>query len=625
MPRNFETGYAFKEAHNTKYEKKSEAFYQNQEASLENFQNTVVEEDQVILKAELSEMTEEAKQAAYLDKYNEQIVGNKMNAKDREAKKLRKKARTMASTAKKRTAELYKKIDQKASEIAQASGLNMENITLERLNSYKLTKAQIKADPKIKKNFETLKKQAPPIYQRYCKMENLYIDMINADTKNNDLLQLVYKQLQDASMEWQHVKEKIDSICITQPIISEERKQQFENEREHLDNNPVFSHLSISKDDQKKLKHDYEKEKSEGYYEKEIKNSLKKHTIDWNKNDDTIRKEMESLKATIDNKQKEFDSEKDQKEAEKKEREIAYLRKDLHDYEIEMFVRKSVNKIVETEQVTPQKVEERITRYLKKIAENAEFRFRANEEVSYMIMQNRSICGGSDDYKQMNSSMYMPFSSKKMDYSLRGNLTYGYLGGKNEKEFVGLGNEVKDQVDMYGHVSLKLNKEKMKNRTAFVVGNSLHNYDVLSGRSIDDPDLLAVGENFDSVYKRAKELEENGWKMDSAEQEARRVVTSDGGRMRYFEAHYLGRVSAREIDEVTYTYRGAFPNIERLKGELAENAELKKLYELIQVINEIPQKYGRDKNDPKIKMTVWDANGNALSSGDLDYIFNSDN
>ena len=333
---------------------------------------------------------------------------------------------------------------------------------------------------------------------------------------------------------------------------------------------------------------------------------IEKHTIDWDK---SIEQVIAQYEAEI----KSYEG----KEDSKSKRMVSGLRKKIGDMEVERYIRPKVYELVEKKrkegiEITPKQVEEKINKYLETVANKASLRFRASAESTGYILTGRNVCAEVKEYNELRKKMYDPMD---LIPTTRGNITFGYLGGNSATECVGYLNPEMDKLQNYGSISIKLRRDKVKDRTGFVCGNSLYNYDRERARSIEHPDILAVDGSLEKVYERAVQLDKNGGEMFSAEQEALETINDRTGLI-YFEAQYLGKVGAAEIEELTYIYKGDMTD--KVNG-IIEDTGFINLYNDVKMINSNPSDYEREEGAPEIKISVWDSFGHEMSWEDVKF------
>lgn len=591
----------------------------------------------------LSQMSEEEKEAARIkleEGYNAEMLQAKKDqaVSDREKKNIRKKAAAKSKNTAKRTKAFRQKMNAFMSEQAKSAGYVGNSLTLSGLESLKADKTMSKEK---KANLATLKKNAPLLYGRLKSMETMLENMRNAQSGGDTgMLSFLEAEYRETQRQWEEMEHKISQMMpVTLPEESTVQSKLTFHSQNYEVNECLFADLNVEEYRHGKPMTLNEDDCSlTDPINTEIEKNLQKKEFNWErdiqKEFDESNVEKTKLHDVYKKNQKEYD------ELEKRRRQLTdpeYKRfrelgkivsdgkeafrnaeKKAKDLEVEVHVKKQMQQIIDESpepKPTFADIEKTVNSYLKKVADSAELRFRASPGGVVGILQGRSMCNASDDYNEMVHSMYSP----NTQLTVKSNLTFGYLGGGNAKEYVGNGNGGKNDIlARYGKVSLRLNKDKMKNRTAFVVGNSYGNYQTERGRSLNHPDILSAGTYLQDTYKRAKEVEQ-GAKLESAEREA--VKNGCGGNY-YFECHYLGRISAQEIDEVTLVLDGQKLNMkpEVLREEFKNNQNLKDMYDQVNIVNSHLKDYGREDGNP-IKLTVWDNAGNSLSFNDIKSIF----
>ncbi len=483
------------------------------------------------------------------------------------------------------------------------------NYTIFRINSFNKKNNPDMPEEDVKK-YQTLKKQAPKVYERLLKLEHVMNILVLKDQKYQQLYQFAQMELNQARNEWEYVQHMANRINYKPTINKEAERRQLEARRKDVPKG-------------EKHKRDKYTELDEAY-----KNELK-----------------ENLK--VDRGNPKFNLEADLDKLKKR----GYLDDQA---EMDFILTQQMNLIKKSDpEATPEKVQAVVTEYLKKLAEKSELRFRVHTKSVESILNTRyrSAYGGKGGKYQ--SLMEKQFS-KNTSLKTHEAFSFGILGGKNAKEFSGFGSF--DACRQFGKVSMRLNKEKMRGRATFTCGNSMGSieddkipgmhsvnfYNIKRARSVyDDIDISNCGNNLASIYFRARNLKENDYKdLQSAEQEALKVIHDRGNQM-YFECQFHGQVGPAEIDELTIVMSNKIESksamTEALKqrdmsvpmwdfskmedlDELKKSPDIKSVYDTVNIINKHPEEYGRDPQGEEMKVTVWDCYGHTISFDDLKFI-----
>lgn len=563
----------------------------------------------------------------YNSMYSNERKKKKDDLSDRQKNKLKKDAKKLVRTTKTRRKEMRQKVEKMANTYMESNGLSTTSGQIEYVKQAKVFNDVSKEE---KLMVDAVKKTAPIAYKRYVSYGNYLAGLLKGEKseKTDKLITFVTKEYEKAKSEWENINSKIESgklkMEVPIKVMSEADHDNVIHEYNkknpyHMIDKPYPDTFSIDTLLTPKVGDDY-------FEPGEMKSMLKKRKIDWSKNYcfDTKGKSKE-----------ESDEIKKQRDEVKNGLGDEYL-EDCFD--VLGHIQSQMEEIIKEEKdkngvdVTKEEIDELVTTYLKKVVSNSEFCFRCNNDAFMGIIHNYSNSRASDKYDSMFAHFYQQhYIPKNYKGVAQGTLTYGYLGGKNAKEYFGYKNEEKDTLSLYGNLSIRLNKEKFKDSVGFVVGNSLGHYKTFEGEPIDrvrgrntkDPDILCAGNSLKALYKRAKEVKANNWKTESPEQEAKYVSRSDGDQYKYFEAHYVGPISAPQIDEVTYIWDSELSNdIEAIKkaGTFKKNTGLRESYEMIKFINANKEKFSRE-DMPDMKISVWDKYGHTVTFNDLKMIF----
>ena len=617
---------------------KQETRFNKQERESINKLDAKFDENALAYEDMLSKMTAEERQAAMAEAkarleegYNDQLTRARGDAplSDRQKKKILSQARDMANTTSKRVGEMRKKVDDFAKKHAETTKLNTSSIALYGLNNYKV---DADASDEVKDKVKTLKKTAPKIYERYVRYANLYKHLHLSTRKDAGLIKFVIHELNVAKEEWLSVNKKIEKYA---PVaISDKNVASVAVADEREDRRPALSTEFLMLDEEKwddereiAIKDNGDSFADEELVTGEIKNSLEKKDIDWDRDIEAEIRDVEGEKESKEAELKALNEGLKEKEASKDQRkQIKGLEKDIRDLErkindlkIESYTKSAMQNIIDATpgpKPTMKEIEKTINNYLKEIGKNAEIKFRAKTKAVIGILNGCAICGNQGVYKDLLHMMY----SQNTEIEPMGNLTFGYLGSKDVDGYIGKDGAGEGLLGNYGHVAIKLNKNKVKHRTGFLVGNSKENYSKQRSRGLDKPDILAAGGDLAALYERAKKIAA-GEKMLSPEQEAKLI----DGAYPYFECQIVGRVSSREIEEITYNMPVELPqDFESLKRIINSGAydDLKDLYKQVNLINKHPDSYDRDGEQP-LKLSVWGTNGVEIGYHELKVIFES--
>ena len=535
----------------------SDTQYQTAEALQQTFKN-----DSVLATVHASTMTPQEMQSAYENKYVSVLNVKKANEGSREMKRVKKQAKEKAKSA----IVLQKQLEKQLNDLGDQNDKGNIAKKYQTLINSNMTLRRIQAsrDPE----HDALKSTAPSILERGLKLTHA-MEVLEYEKDNMpELYAYAKEELTRTQNEWQKIEARFMN-----PVIDEEQEKELLKDREKKEGRgETYAGLDIQ-------------------YETELDKNLKKRVLfGKNKNYDPGPK----MKEVID-------------------KQISDIKKDYPD-------------------ITEEEIESTVNEYLERMLENAEFHMRAGVNLTGLILQSRSHSReGKDEYNEMIKKMY---SNRDDNADCSKIINYAYLGSKYSGGYLARNKYSKSQIDtldIYGNVAIKLDKKKFlrNGNVSFVVGNSLHHYDEKHGRSaiVDKarntgPDITCCGKNLARVFKRAHELKQDGWKnMVSPEQEAQ-MVAKDDMTLRYFEAHFHGNVGPGEIEEITYIVKPkktsgfSYTNLEG-KKEIKNNADIRKLYDHINIINKNPTKYGRKVNDPKLKLTIWDTVGNSISYAEL--------
>ncbi len=514
------------------------------------------------------------------------------HASDRE---IRRRAEKKTSTALK----LRKMLQELGNTGRSFDGIINSNYTIFKLNSF--NKKKIKGmSPEDVKKMETLKKQAPKVYERLLKLEHVSVLLAGKGAQYKELFDFAERELAQARNEWAHVEDMANLVTYTPTINKETERQQLEDKRKEVEKG--------------------DKHKRDKYTEL----------------DQTYKDELaENLKPIDNNLELDLNDMKNK---------LILTEKEQMDY----VLTKQMQIIKERDpKATPETVKAVVKEYLKKIADASELRFRVGASTAPLILNSRYRSAYDSKSGKYKSLMEKQFSenTKLKTYEA---FSFGILGGKNAKEFSGYGSS--DACRQYGTVSIKLKKDKMAGRATFTCGNSMGSitddnlymknlsfYDVKHARSVHgDIDISCCGENLSAIYFRAKNLKENGYKdIKSAEQEALKVIGDRGVQM-YFEAQLHGQVGAAEIDELTIVMsrkgqkkgrieddenapKWDFSKMEDLEA-IKNDPDVKNVYDAVNIVNKNAAEYGRTPEDGEMKVTLWDCYGHTITFDDLKFI-----
>jgi len=538
-----------------------------------------LEDNKKIFSSEVEKMSDEDRLLFYENKHNVEILpaDRAANASEREKRKLRKRARSMAKKSNGRYVKLRKKVFDLARDYSVRKNPAGENFSVKRIEGFKTPSSYSKEQ---KRKVATLKNNAGKCYARYLSMKCLYTDMENGDSENVEVFNMVANEYEIAYAEWKHMKSLADCLCsVSVKELSEDEKKEgkAKNKRseeelwEYSPEKVVFNH---------------------GFDEQ-----IKKKYIDWDVDFDNEIQKLELEKNGISgNKRDEFDYDVE-----------------INTLKVKKFVKGEMEKLIEENKqqgknLTVSKIEKDVNAYLKKVTDKCELRFRCPYEAVLGILGGKMHSG---NYDELMKKWY----SSKAKESTSNLFTFGYCGGDDATEYQGIDN---DNLNVYGYFSVKLNKEKFEDSTSVIVGNSHGNYEKQKGRDLQNPDILAVGNNLRSVYNRAQEVKK-GAKLLSAEQEANIVSKYD--RKTYFECHFRKTIEASGISEITYMFNREEINDPEMNFEryIQNNKDIREIYSFVKYINANPKDFGREGLEP-LKLSVWTNDGKTFDFEDMKYI-----
>ena len=570
----------------------------------------------------------------YNSMYSNERKKKKDDLSDRQKNKLKKDAKKLVRTTKTRRKEMRQKVEKMANTYMESNGLSTTSGQIEYVKQAKVFNDVSKEE---KLMVDAVKKTAPIAYKRYVSYGNYLAGLLKGEKseKTDKLITFVTKEYEKAKSEWENINAKIESgkLKMEVPIKVMDEKEHGEM-IENFNSQLLSDEHKIDKDTYMRQTYSIDtllnsKVGSDYFSEVQIKDMLKKRKIDWSKNYyfgidfKKTRKEQEEKYALRDKAKEELKDD--------------YL---VDCIDVIGHIQLQMEAIIKEEKdkngvdVTKEEIDELVTTYLKKVVSNSEYRFRCSPDAFLGMIHKYSSCRSTDNYDAMFAHFYQEqYIDKNIKGLSKGTLTYGYLGGKNAKEYVGYKNEGKeDTLDAYGTLSIRLNKDQFKNLSGFVVGNSLGHYKVyendgkdrVRGRNIDDPDILCAGNSLKELYYRAKEVKAKDWKVESVEQEAKYVSRSDGNQYKYFEAHYIGPISAPQIAEATYMLPkniNLSPNIpqrdrDEASKKIKTNKSIRKIYELAKYVNDNKDKFHRE-DMPDMQVTIWDKYGNTITYNEL--------
>lgn len=563
----------------------------------------------------------------YNSMYSNERKKKKDDLSDRQKNKLKKDAKKLVRTTKTRRKEMRQKVEKMANTYMESNGLSTTSGQIEYVKQAKVFNDVSKEE---KLMVDAVKKTAPIAYKRYVSYGNYLAGLLKGEKseKTDKLITFVTKEYEKAKSEWENINSKIESgkLKMEVPI-------KVMSNNEHLEMLEIFNGNMVSEAHKisKQFPEEYsidgllnKKVDSDYFMESEVKGMLKKRKIDWSKN--------YCYKIDVTDKSEEENKKVEQKEKVKKELGDDYLADCI---DVIGHIQLQMENIIKEEKekngvdVTKEEIDELVTTYLKKVVSNSEYRFRCAPNAFIGMVHKYSSCRSTDSYNSMFAHFYQKqYIDKNIKDLSKGTITYGYLGGKNAKEYVGYKNGgAEDTLDIYGSLSVRLHKDKFKNLSGFVVGNSLGHYKVLKnddrdrvrGRDVDDPDILCAGNSLKELYYRAKEVKSKDWKVESVEQEAKYVSRSDGIQYKYFEAHYIGPVAAPQIAEATYMLPKEINLSQKYEegiGKIRSSQSIREVYELVKFVNTNKKKFHRE-DMPDMQVTLWDKYGNTITYNEL--------
>ncbi len=548
----------------------------------------------------------------YQEKYESIVRQRDASASDRD---VREKAESKTKTA----MDLHKKLQELCGSLKGFKDIVNLNYTVQLIKSYS-TKRHVALEKNDSKKLSTLKKKAPAIYERYLKLE--HVEKMLKVRKNDypDLYEFAQQDLQRAKSEWQHTEEMAARLVVEKPqgpVKQKKEKKIAPKIDKAKEKKQLQTYKSLHNRFVADTKNDDNDTVLDQDYKDELEENLKQKTMDWSILED---KEFNALKKKVSV------YEPDPEDA------MNYVLA----FQMKKILADPANK-----GVTPQQVEKTVNEYLKRMIEKSAFQARIKMDYIIPVLNTRYFSNsGIGAYNKLMKKQYSENTSKTAHQCL----SFGSLGADDAKGIlVGAGGS--DPVSMYGNITIRLNKEKMKGRVTFVCGNSkgevnstnaglggdvtLDFYDVKHGRAayIDEkaghaPDITACGMNLEKIYKRAKELEARNWEgLQDGGREAVTTIT-DKPQCSYFETHYHGNVGVAELDEVTFILNRGMPinlakaNEYTLEKNIEQDEDLRELYDYINIVNKNPKIYGREGMDD-LKLTVWDTYGNTMSFEDI--------
>lgn len=557
---------------------------------------------------ELAEMNAEERanaKAAMEEGYYKQLRQGKSDAalSDRQKNKLQSQSKDMVKDSGKKVAEFRKKVDALAKKMATSDNIDKSSVTLSGLENYVIPKD---ASKDTKNQIKILRKSAPKIFGRLREYENLYEKLQSDTLEEKGLVKFVASELENVRAEWRLMQKRIyESIPTEVKLFSSQDTSERYDAREALTDTYVTIDLKTFDKDHVIENDDTHEPVNEEVIESEIKKSLEKKEVNWDRD---IQAEIKEAEAALEKLKKENGDAKAINDQEKL----------VNDLKVEEFTKDEMRKIIDNSHdpnLTMKEIERTVTNYLKEITKNCEIKFRAKPLGVKHILNSCAMSADEPVYKELLHKMYSP----NANINPRGNLTFGYLGGKDVHGYIGKKVALSGTLGDYGHVALKLNKEKVKNRCGFIAGNSKQNYAKQKARSIEHPDILGTGHVLPKLYERAKAIEK-GAKMMSPEQEA---VSLDF--YPYFECQVVGSITAADVDEIQFTMSELPRNIDELKAELLEGPKSQALWDLFKQVNTInsdPNLYNRSGMKP-LKITVWGCNDVEVTFEELKMIYQS--
>jgi len=541
-----------------------------------------LEDNKIIFSSEVEKMTEEERIAFYENKHREELLprDREANASEREKRRLRKTARSQAKNSNVRYVKLRSKVHELAKDYIVNKQIADESFAVERIERFSIPWSYTRAK---KKQVAALKKNARACYERYLSVKHLYTDMESNDSQNIDLFNMVANEYENAYKEWNHMKSLADELCVV-PVkkISERENDEYREMNKRADC------------DFMKVDHNF----MNGF-----RDQITKQDIDWDEDFDAeldkLEKERKGLNGNKDN---------------YRDYEV-----DINTLKVKSFLNKEMDKLInEKKQLnqgkvpTKAEIEKDVNEYLKKVFDKGELRFRCKCGAALGILGEKMK---GDDYEELVKKWY----TSECQNGYKDLFRFGYCGGDDATEYQG---RKKDALSGYGEISIKIKKEKFKDSTSFIVGNSYGNYENQKARAISNPDILAVGNNLKAVYERAIEIK-NGARLLSPEQEANIVSKYDNRT--YFECHYASNIDASTISEITFidAIKEDGASKEMIIKDIRENKNLREVYGFVKYINANPEEFGREKNDP-LKITVWTGDGMTFNFEDIKYILETE-
>lgn len=296
------------------------------------------------------------------------------------------------------------------------------------------------------------------------------------------------------------------------------------------------------------------------------------------------------------------------------------------------------------EEITEERAEQMVERYLKNLIDKNHFCFRCSPTSFGFIAEDKmktqmetGTSGGLNNMELRKAMTSSCFGKEKGSIDNTEYENYGYLGSYDEK------NVNNTSTQFYGCMAITLNKERMKNRVSCTFGDSLDNAKTCNPSNVEAPSFASVSQQAKNYVLEAAWKKENDpddqptddismallAQQKQENEERGKAKVREKGSPEYLELQYHGDVTVADMDEVTFTFPKFYyqlPYAELLTAEdIAEELAKPKVQEDIRVakqkhleeskkmlqsmrekidaINQAPEKYGRVGRE-KLKLNV---------------------
>lgn len=269
--------------------------------------------------------------------------------------------------------------------------------------------------------------------------------------------------------------------------------------------------------------------------------------------------------------------------------------------------------------VEPQKVQQTILDYLKAMTANVDFRMKMSMGAFKAIALDRYKCkSGSEAYNEFVSKHF----SANPGEDASGLIGFGYMGNGPTVDVT----QRYDSTALYGSLTVTYRKNRVKDRTTFVLGNSRDRYDNMRARSVNNPDLLMCADEMENVYRRASRVMSGEAQLMTVEEESHHW----GRSFNYAECQYHGRLSAGDIEKVSIRIEAKLSGLsdEEIVSLLRKKTEYRlggapgkfsELYEVVKVMNHNPNECETEAGAPIDIEACFD--DGVLTLSDIDRLF----